>query len=129
MASDQNESHFLVALCRKRRGIPGNSSFFQYNCHFTEDLIVSPSVIFLELGLFYILLGYVLMCQFLYTTKKLVLHYTIGIYSVRSQGRHHHHHHVVPLARISLTLSRHFSLSFIASGRSSGLHSVFSHSC
>ena len=42
---------------------------------------------------------------------------------------HHHHHHVVPLARISLTLSRHFSLSFIASDRSSGLHHVFSHSC
>ena len=41
----------------------------------------------------------------------------------------HHHHHVVPLARISLTLSRHFSLSFIASGRSSGLHPVSSHSC
>ena len=41
---------------------------------------------------------------------------------------HHHHHHVVPLARLSLTLSRHFSLSFIASGRSSGLHSVSSHS-
>ena len=33
---------------------------------------------------------------------------------------HHHHHHVVLVARISLTLSRHFSLSFIASGRSSG---------
>ena len=30
---------------------------------------------------------------------------------------------------ISLTLSRHFSLSFIASGRSSGLHPVSSHSC
>ena len=42
---------------------------------------------------------------------------------------HHHHHHVVSLARISLTLSRHFSLSFIASGRSSGLHPVSSHSC
>ena len=42
---------------------------------------------------------------------------------------HHHHHHVVPLARISLTLSRHFSLSFIASGRCSGLHPVSSHSC
>ena len=28
-----------------------------------------------------------------------------------------------------LTLSRHFSLSFIASGRSSGLHLVSSHSC
>ena len=40
-----------------------------------------------------------------------------------------HHHHVVPPARISLTLSRHFSLSFIASGRSSGLHPVSSHSC
>ena len=34
----------------------------------------------------------------------------------------------MPLAQISLTLSRHFSLSFIASGRSSGLHPVSSHS-
>ena len=42
---------------------------------------------------------------------------------------YHHHHHVVPLARISLTLSWHFSLSFIASGWSSGLHPVSSHSC
>ena len=42
---------------------------------------------------------------------------------------HIYHHHVVLLARISLTLSRHFSLSFIASGRSSGLHPVSSHSC
>ena len=42
---------------------------------------------------------------------------------------HRHHHHVVPLARISLTLSRHFSLSFIAFGWSSGLHPVSSHSC
>ena len=32
-------------------------------------------------------------------------------------------------ARISLTLSRHFSLSFITSGRSSGQHPVSSHSC
>ena len=38
-------------------------------------------------------------------------------------------HHVLPAARISLTLSRHFSLSFIASGRSSGLHPVSSQSC
>ena len=42
---------------------------------------------------------------------------------------HHHHHHVVLLAWISLTLSRHFSRSFIASGWSSGPHPVFSHSC
>ena len=41
----------------------------------------------------------------------------------------HHHHHVVPPARISLTFSLHFFLSFIASGRSSGLHPVSSKSC
>ena len=42
--------------------------------------------------------------------------------------QHHHHHDVRPV-RISLTLSLHVSLSFIASGRSSGLHPVSSHSC
>ena len=41
----------------------------------------------------------------------------------------YHHHQVVPLAWISLTLSRHFSPSFIASGWSSGLHPVSSHGC
>ena len=41
----------------------------------------------------------------------------------------HHRHQVVLLARISLILSRHFSLSFIASGRSSELHPVSSQSC
>ena len=41
----------------------------------------------------------------------------------------HHHHHVVPPTWISLTLSRHFSLSFIVFGRSLGLHPVSSHSC
>ena len=45
------------------------------------------------------------------------------------ESHHHHHHHVVPLARISLTLSRHFSQTFIAPGWSSGLHPVSSHSC
>ena len=40
-----------------------------------------------------------------------------------------YHHDLVPLARISLTLSRRFSQSFISSGRSSGLHPVSSHSC
>ena len=42
---------------------------------------------------------------------------------------HHHHHHVVSPSQISLTLSHHFSLSFITFGRSSGLHPVSSHSC
>ena len=41
----------------------------------------------------------------------------------------HHHHHVMQLAQISLTLSRHFSRSFITSGRSLGLHPISSHSC
>ena len=54
---------------------------------------------------------------------------TFAIFLTKSDLHHHHHHHVVPLARISLTLSRHFSLSFIPSGRSSGLHPVSSHSC
>ena len=40
-----------------------------------------------------------------------------------------HHHHVLRLAWIFLTLSLHVTLSFIASGRSSGLHPVSSHSC
>ena len=41
----------------------------------------------------------------------------------------HHHHHIVPQARVSLTLSRHFSQSFIAYGRFSGPHPISSHSC
>ena len=45
------------------------------------------------------------------------------------QIHHHHHHYVVPLAGISQILSRHFSLSSIAFGRSSELHPVSSHSC
>ena len=40
---------------------------------------------------------------------------------------YHHHHHVVRLAWITLTLSLHVSLPFIASGRSSGLHPVSSY--
>ena len=43
--------------------------------------------------------------------------------------RTNHHHHIALVARISLTLSRHSSLSFIALGRSSGQHPVSSHSC
>ena len=42
---------------------------------------------------------------------------------------YHHHHHIALVARISLSLSRHSSLSFIALGRSSGQHPVSSHSC
>ena len=41
----------------------------------------------------------------------------------------YHHHHAEPQARISLTLSRHFSRSCIASSRSSGLHPASLQSC
>ena len=52
-----------------------------------------------------------------------------GFWFVHIPFNHPHHHHVALLARISLTLSRHFSLSFIVSGKSLGLHSVSLHSC
>ena len=46
-----------------------------------------------------------------------------------THAHHHHHYHIALVARISLTLSRHSSLSFIALGRYSGQHPVSSHSC
>ena len=49
-------------------------------------------------------------------------------FQVHSMGQidqfKNHHHHIALVARISLTLSRHSSLSFIARGRSSGQHPV-----
>ena len=64
---------------------------------------------------------------FLYNTTTVVSinHFCTHL----NHHHHHHHHHVVQLARISLTLSLHVSLSFIASGRSSKLHPVPSQSC
>ena len=62
----------------------------------------------------------------------LKVYFTLKFYSFVKVCNHDHydyHDHVVPLARISLTLSRHFFLLFIASGRSSGLHPVSSLSC
>ena len=46
-----------------------------------------------------------------------------------NSSNHHHHHHIALVAWISLTLSRHSSLSFIALGRSSGQLPISSHSC
>ena len=63
-------------------------------------------------------------CIYNYLSLSLSIYIYIYIYI-----HIYHHHLVVPLAPISLTLFRHFSLSFIASGRSSWLHSVSSHSC
>ena len=65
-------------------------------------------------------------------TRSSSLEFSCGVHNHLTEKRlikRIYHHHVMPLAQISLTLSRHFSLSFIASGRSSGLHPVSSHSC
>ena len=67
------------------------------------------------------MIGHKFMC--IYSIGRNILSFSVSLYI------YHHHHHVVPLTRIFLTLSQHFSLSFIASGRSSGLHPVSSHSC
>ena len=61
--------------------------------------------------------------------KNFEAHGTGEDYRATDCLKNHHHHHVVQLARKSLTLSRHFSLSFITFGRSSGLNPVSSHSC
>ena len=48
-------------------------------------------------------------------------------YTCCSINHHHHHHHVVPLTRMSLTLSRQF-FAIVHHLRSLGLHPVSSHS-
>ena len=53
----------------------------------------------------------------------------IVFFTFSSYIYHHDHDHDMRLAWISLTLSLHVSLSFIAFGRSSGLHPISSHSC
>ena len=68
------------------------------------------------------------MCWYRIVRNKYIYLCSKFVY-VQKWCHHHHHHHVVLVARISLTLSHHFSLSFIASGMSSGQHPVSSHSC
>ena len=67
--------------------------------------------------------------QFFFMVLNLHVCWIHGLLSWKCCSIESHHHHIVPLAWISLTLSRHFSLSFIASSRFAGLHSVSSHSC
>ena len=69
---------------------------------------------------FWIILFFQLSIILSYLFPYLLIYLSIYIYI---------YHHVVPPTRISLNLSRHSSLSFIASGRSSGLHPVSSQSC
>ena len=67
---------------------------------------------------------YLLCILFVEEDILIIFQFMIGV-----SPPHHHHHHVALVARISLTLSRHSALSFIALGRSSGQHPVSSHSC
>ena len=83
------------------------------------------SFIWLDLGLNPDLMGH---WRTLYPLPSIKTNQNRNKHFLRIIGSHHHHH-VVLVARISLTLSRHFSLSFIASGRSSGQRPVSSHSC
>ena len=67
-------------------------------------------------------------------SRRLICHWTRKLMQTNNSCKSSivaisHHHHVALVARISLTLSHHSSLSFIAPGRSSGQHPVSSYSC
>ena len=68
-------------------------------------------------------------CYLCWLTTKPWCWKFLSLYIFWTPTQCHHHHHIVLAARISLTLSRHSSLSFIALGRSSGQQPVSSHSC
>ena len=79
-----------------------------------------------------ILVRHVYIYIYIYINSNMTCVYTyiyIYINSSKTCVYIYHHHHIVLAARISLTLSRHSSLSFIALGRSSGQQPVSSHSC
>ena len=69
------------------------------------------------------------LCRFASPACKQLHQQRCPILRCSNDEYHHHHHDVVLVTRIFLTLSCHFSLSSIASGRSSGQHPVSSHSC
>ena len=104
---------------RNQPGLSVLYLFFQISLLFSARF---PLVWFICLVVYQLLMGY-LMLNLVKVLKKCTSSFQIFFAVIW------YHHHVVPLARISLTFSRHFSLSFIAFGRSSGLHPVSSHSC
>ena len=111
MVSDTNNFVFLL--------LSNTNNFFTIICNsiiYTNSPIknyqLQVIIWFVSFTLYLHLLGYFM--------KMLFVTIQVSIY---------HHHHIALVARISLTLSRHSSLSFIALGRSSGQHPVSSHSC
>ena len=88
---------------------------YSYICLFIHLCVYACVYIYM-----YIYTYYACVCVYIYIYIYI---YTHAYYI------YHHHHHIVLAARISLTLFRHSSLSFIALGRSSGQQPVSSHSC
>ena len=118
---------FFMLFVLKRRFVDKdeNALFFEKMLNSTDYLKYSSSKKSKETGwIEYKSSPYYLVICFVTVPLKID-----AIHLYDNSYHHHHHHHVMPLARISLTISRHFSLSFIASGRSSGLHPVSSQSC
>ena len=72
---------------------------------------------------------YLYLCIYIYIYIYIYIRITLIALNILMYICIYHHHHIVLAARISLTLSRHSSLSFIALCRSSGQHPVSSHSC
>ena len=64
-----------------------------------------------------------------YSPKLFQSFYKFRYEQINNNNNNNNNNNVLLVARISLTLSRHFFLSFIASSKSSGLHPVSSHSC
>ena len=79
-------------------------------------------------GLVVWVLWHINLCR-LFNAKSIFIQIVLFQTIQFSMSTQFHPHHVALVARISLTLSRHSSLSFIALGRSSGQHPVSSHSC
>ena len=116
---------FFNSLARSRY-----LSFFSLSFNFIQWSTGTVKSAILQVLFFCFVVDYY---KFWYSGRDYVIRVYVKITEefiwIKLEYMDHHHHHVVPQARISLTLSHHFSLSSIASGRSSGLHPVSSHSC
>ena len=88
---------------------------------------VIPIYLYIHLYRYWCMWVYIYIYMRVYIYIYIYTH--MGVVVCVHHHHHHHHHHAVLVAGISLTLSRHFFISFIASCRSSGQHPVSSHSC
>ena len=111
---------YLCTLWNRQRVVHFVKSSFNDGLFLKSQVLVNHRLYNYNYNLFHFKMGVV---QF----KMGVVQFKMGI--VQFKMGNIHHHHIVLAARISLTLFRHSSLSFIALGRSSGQQPVSSHSC